>query len=253
MSLSPPTPSQSFPPPTLPPPDSTPTDQPRFGREKTSNLYLIAFLAILFILLFISACIVLRSYIVRRRYQQRLQDALGPGVLLTPRAQGSKIKRLGILPKITHTWLAQGGDKWNQMMPISVQPVFVKRKIRVTKQSTPDQTTDITDVPAPPTTISNLFTRFPRPSLPNIFQSNVTNEQQAPTPSTPNYKIRVEMLQLAIFIAMPSQDKSHRKKHSLENNDPDPDDDKLPEVAIGVTRVNYRQPKSAPSPTLPPL
>jgi hypothetical protein len=104
--------------------------------------------------------------------------------------------------------------------------------------------------------MSNFLSRFRRrPSLPNTLQSNVTNEQQAPTPSTPNYKIRVEMLQLAIFIAMPSQDKSPREKHSLENNDPDPDEDKdkLPEVAIGVTRVNYRQPKSAPSPTLPPL
>jgi len=101
--------------------------------------------------------------------------------------------------------------------------------------------------------MSNFLTRFRRRASPNIPQSNVTNEQQT---ATPNYKIRVEMLQLAIFIAMPSPDKSHRKKQNLENNDPDPDEeshDKLPEVAIGVARVNYRQPKSVPSPTLPPL
>jgi hypothetical protein len=77
----------------------------------------IAFLAILFLLLIISAGFIARSYILRRRYQRRLEDAMGPGQLLaTPRAQGSKIKRLGTLPKITNAWLAEGGDRWNQMM-----------------------------------------------------------------------------------------------------------------------------------------
>ena len=38
------------------------------------------------------------------------------GQLLAPRAQGSKIKRFGAMPKVFNTWLAEGGDKWNQMM-----------------------------------------------------------------------------------------------------------------------------------------
>ena len=67
-------------------------------------------------LLIISAGIVVRSYILRRRYQRRLEDALGTGQLLAPRAQGSKIKRLGSTPKIINAWVAEGGDKWNQMM-----------------------------------------------------------------------------------------------------------------------------------------
>ena len=57
---------------------------------------------------------VLRSYIIRRR-QQRRQD-MNPGLLLAPRAQGSKLKRFGAIPKMLNTWLAEGGDKWNQMM-----------------------------------------------------------------------------------------------------------------------------------------
>ena len=78
-----------------------------------------AFLAILSVLLIISTgTVFVRSYILRRRYQRRLEDhdALGPGQLLTSRAQGSKIKRLGSMPKIINAWLAEGGDKWNQMM-----------------------------------------------------------------------------------------------------------------------------------------
>lgn len=76
----------------------------------------IAFLAILFLLLIISAGIVARSYILRRRYQRRLEDAMGPGLLLAPRAQGSKIKSFSTMPRIFNTWLAEGGDKWNDMM-----------------------------------------------------------------------------------------------------------------------------------------
>ena len=53
---------------------------------------------------------------MRRRQRQRLEDAFGPHHLLAPRAQGSKIKRLGAMPKMFDTWLAEGGDKWNQMM-----------------------------------------------------------------------------------------------------------------------------------------
>jgi hypothetical protein len=81
-----------------------------------SFLNSIAFLAILFLLLIIAAGIVTRSYVLRRRAQRRLEDALGPGQLLAPRAQGSKIKRLGTAPKIINTWVAEGGDKWNQIM-----------------------------------------------------------------------------------------------------------------------------------------
>jgi hypothetical protein len=76
----------------------------------------IAFLAILFLLLIVAAGFVARSYILRNRAQRRLEDAMGPGQLLAPRAQGSKIKRLGTMPKIFNTWLAESGDKWNQMM-----------------------------------------------------------------------------------------------------------------------------------------
>lgn len=170
---------------------------------------------------------------------------MGPGVLLAPRAQGSKLKRLGTIPKIINTWLAEGGDKWNQMMPISAQPVFVKRKIKAVKQDSPDQTTNVSDITAPPTRMTNIFSRFRRPLFHNAVEPNVTNEKQAPTP---NYRIRVEMLQLAVVIEMPSPRKSQRKNSNLDLDD-DENDDGLPDMVFGVARVNYRQP---PSPTLQP-
>lgn len=119
----------------LPIPSLPPDPRHSSAPETSSNLYLypyyfsipfifslqfpfflsITFLATLFVLLVVSCGIVLRSYILRRRYQQRLEEALGSGLLLAPRAQGSKRKRLGTKPKIISTWLAEGGEKWNQM------------------------------------------------------------------------------------------------------------------------------------------
>lgn len=70
------------------------------------------------------------------------------------------------------------------------------------------------------------------------------------------YKIRVEMLQVAVLIAMPSQNRFQRKNarldrygHSIaeevlsssDEGDDDDDDEKppLPELLMGVTRVRY--------------
>ena len=143
------------------------------------------------------------------------------------------------------------------LQPISAQPVFVKRKIRAVKQNTPDQITNVPgNATVQPTRVPNFISRFRRSPSPNALQSNVTNEKQPSSPSTPNYRVRVEMLQVAVFIAMPSPNRSQRKNHILDKTDPDPDDesdDELPNIVFGVTRVNFRQPKSIPSPTLPPL
>ena len=115
---------------------------------------------------------------------------------------------------------------------------------------------DVSDNTAPPTRTSKFFSRVRHSlSLNSSLEPDVINEEQTPIPSTPNYRIRVEMLQLAVLIAMPSPHNSPKKDPILEKLDPDPDkdekesDDVLPEMVFGVTRVNYRQPSS---PTLPP-
>lgn len=105
------------------------------GTNNTGNLYLcvvnsielnfltpypittsITFLATLFLLLFISCAIVLRSYILRRRFQQQLDEAMAAGILLAPRSPGSRKRRFGSKPKFHDAWLVQGGEKWEQMM-----------------------------------------------------------------------------------------------------------------------------------------
>lgn len=76
----------------------------------------ITFLATLFLLLFISCTIVLRSFIIRRRFQRQIDEALAAGIILAPRAQGSRKRRYGHKPKFHTSWVAQGGEKWDEMM-----------------------------------------------------------------------------------------------------------------------------------------
>lgn len=72
----------------------------------------VTFLATLFLLLFLSCAIILRSYILRRRYQRRLEEAMAAGLVLTPRAPGSRQTRFGVKPKIFDSWFINGDEKW---------------------------------------------------------------------------------------------------------------------------------------------
>lgn len=53
---------------------------------------------------------------MRRRFQRRLDEAMAAGIVLTPRALGSRKRRFGIKPRFYTSWLAQGGEKWDEMM-----------------------------------------------------------------------------------------------------------------------------------------
>ena len=89
--------------------------QPRFFLTFWSQ-FSVTFLATLFLLLFISCAIILRSYILRRRYQRNVHSALGAGMLLTPRSPGSRHTRFGHMPKLFDSWLVNGdGGKWQDM------------------------------------------------------------------------------------------------------------------------------------------
>jgi hypothetical protein len=101
----------------------------------------------------------------------------------------------------------------------------------------------------------NLFSRFRRSPLHHdSAQTELAHTDAKNAKQGPNYRIRVEMLQLSVLILMPSPNKSQRKNHMLDNTDvekeeADDEDSELPDMVFGVTRVNYRQPKSIVQPT----
>ncbi|KAF9533282.1 hypothetical protein CPB83DRAFT_890380 [Crepidotus variabilis] len=247
----------------------------------SNNLYLVTFLATLFLLLFVSCAIVLRSYIFRRRYQRRLEEAMAAGMLLAPRAQGSKRKRFGSKPKMFDAWLTDGGEIWDEMTPLAAQSVFVKRKYKEGTgpkaagdgQLSPGFVEIMPNAPPPrPTaplhsgvrTLLQRFRRQPDPPTPTLEPDGVDLEgagTSAPTTTTTapgSYKVRVEMLQVSVLVAMPSPTRRRRKnriadsKQSFDDIEED-GEEPLPDIAFGITRVNYRQPKISTTPLGTPV
>ncbi|KAJ4469016.1 hypothetical protein C8R41DRAFT_635383 [Lentinula lateritia] len=99
---------------------STETASTSQGPSTTSqgNLYLFTFLSTLLVLLIISCSIVFRSFVLRRRYQRRLAEALAVGAVLAPRVQGSRKKRFRTRPKFYDTWIsdAEKTSIWADLM-----------------------------------------------------------------------------------------------------------------------------------------
>ncbi|KAF5311669.1 hypothetical protein D9611_009406 [Ephemerocybe angulata] len=124
-----------------------PADSEGHSKGASSNLYLVTFLATLFLLLFVSCAIVLRSYLLRRRYQRQIEHALAHGIVLAPRTPGSRKKRFGTRPHLYESWIAPlhvsgvsggaslgkeltHGGRWSDMLPLTVQTVIVKRRTK---------------------------------------------------------------------------------------------------------------------------
>ena len=164
----------------------SPTERQERSGTNNTNLYLVTFVATLFLLLFVSCGIVLRSYILRRRYQRQINFALANGAIMTPRAPGSRRKRLGVRPRLYEAWIAplygdhDGASKeipsspivseklmiemdenpkssstiqgrWCDMLPLTVQTVVVKRRIRDFGAPPPPPPGPAPGLPASPT------------------------------------------------------------------------------------------------------
>lgn len=79
------------------------------------------------VLLIISCSIVFRSFVLRRRYQRRLAEALAVGAVLAPRVQGSRKKRFRTRPKFYDTWIsdAEKTSIWADLMVLVNQSSHV--------------------------------------------------------------------------------------------------------------------------------
>ncbi|KAL5519957.1 hypothetical protein ACEPAG_1617 [Sanghuangporus baumii] len=131
--------TNSLPSPTQTDSNNDGNDQSGFGN--TSSLYLFTFLATLLLLLAISCAIVIRSLVIRRRFQRRVQEALAEGYVFPPNAGpgatpglggfGAAARRrfdVGEKPKMWDAHIAPPPPpdeskemKWENMMPVSVR------------------------------------------------------------------------------------------------------------------------------------
>ncbi|KAG0698368.1 hypothetical protein DFH29DRAFT_941437 [Suillus ampliporus] len=105
----------------------------------STTLYLFTFLATLFVLLLISASIIFRSFLVRRRFRQRVEGALAQGVFfeLPPSGFGLTSRFIGEKPSVHEAWVEQDvlreKAQWQSIMPVTallthrVEPVAEPR------------------------------------------------------------------------------------------------------------------------------
>lgn len=164
---------------------------------------------------------------------------------------------------------------------MAAQPVFVKRKY---KEGTGPKATGADGQVAPgfieilsnatPQPVSSpsrlnvrsLFRRFNRWPSPPTPPNERGDVELAANPGLPNtaasstpgsYKVRVEMIQVSVLIAMPSSSRA-QKKYAFDDSKPsfdqvdDESEEPLPEVAVGIARLNYRQVKPLTPPTTAP-
>ncbi|KAJ2919208.1 hypothetical protein MD484_g1213, partial [Candolleomyces efflorescens] len=204
--------------------EPTASQPPRSNRGPSSNLYLVTFLATLFLLLFVSCAIVLRSYFLRRRYQRQVAHALAQGIVLTPRAPGSRKKRFGSRPHMYESWIAplhvsgvsgsqllpqekpQGG-RWCDMLPLTVQTVVVKRRAKDPNAASPLSSPVVGNSPDPATSPLVLFPSADRTNVrfaetpteppPRNFLSRFLSPNANPAPSsTPFQQSRFGLLEM---------------------------------------------------------
>jgi len=205
---------------------------PQGSSSSGSNLYLITFLATLLVLLIVSTSIVLRSYVVRRRFRARVHAARAAGEILTPPRQGSKRRRFGVKPKLYDAWLTDGGYTWDEMMPVSALTV---KKLSPDEEQSPDSkeatsTGDLEQSNSRWPILSSLEKWRHRPGRSSRPLSPSPLHSQDPTESSPT------VLQVSVLVAMPSP----RRPKNASTSSLDHTEDEVPDVLFGVTRLPYK-------------
>ncbi|KAI0086512.1 hypothetical protein BDY19DRAFT_908200 [Irpex rosettiformis] len=206
------------------------------GAPPSSTLYLLTFLATLFVLLFVSCAIVLRSFLIRRRYRLHIEQQIAAGIL-PPDALDPRPKRdFGEKPKLWDVYVDPEDKKglleyegWEDILPMSTQ-IAHDSASHAGGGKIPSTTSHLEPThPSPPPSsilyppryynISRLFQQDsrarPPPDTPAIPLANVAN------PGPPEIT-QDQDIQIAVMVAMPSESRQHES---------------LPELLIGMSTV----------------
>ncbi|KAG1723213.1 hypothetical protein EDB19DRAFT_1764213 [Suillus lakei] len=207
----------------------------------STTLYLFTFLATLFVLLLISASIIFRSFLVRRRFRRRVEDALGQGVFhdMQPSALGLTSRFIGKKPSVHEAWVEQDvlreKAQWQAIMPVTA--VLTHRVEPTAESRLPHE--------SPQQQRPSFLARFKRHSAsPDSYPATIIRDSTSPDDS----------VSVCVLISMPHPDSPMRFKHSLEDSvksqliygkDPNPsvttgrasDEEGVPNVVFGVAEL----------------
>jgi len=213
-----------------PPPVNTPPGGPPNGQPKTSSLYLFTFLSTLFLLLVVSTAIVLRSFLLRRRYHMQLQEQLDD-IFRPPRDTPgtSRRRNFGAKPKLWDTWVRLEDPQnnpvndWADIKPLSVAYI---------PQETKPQALPSTARRSPSQERRNerstvfLASLFANPLPRHPFENDRPGDDSA----SPSAEIS-RRVQVSVIISMPTP--NHRKPPVSDSGE-----EEFPNVAIGFARLS---------------
>ncbi|CAE6416900.1 unnamed protein product [Rhizoctonia solani] len=209
------------------------------GGGVNSTLYLFTFLTTLLLLLAVSCGIVIRSFILRRRFHRRVEEAIAAGVLLPGQGDvgmgpggniGAFRRSIGEKPKMWEVWIdgSIGSDKyplasgeWSKIQPVAATQISeVSRstaalpKIELIQQEAPAQTAllgrlrfhsifrrDRRQTRAAPSI--NPTPSSPEVPLPTLRYGISAPREGAQADTTGTSSDENRSVQIAVFIAMP--------------------------------------------------
>jgi len=216
--------------------------------DDSPSLYLITFLATLFLLFLISGGIVIRAIILRRRLRRGVDDASVAGPILPTNFEGRGSNRgFSEEPKLYEAWVQPAGDeKWDCMMPISAQIYFNPSVTLTPKTTDADATNTISSTRTRTLSILNRITHW-RGSI-SISPTPNSDHQSLFTASrlTPGGDNNRGNVQVSVLVAMPSP----KSKSSFSMDKGEDVEVVVPEIAVGVAQLPYRVSRSPEVSTL---
>ncbi|KAG2038668.1 hypothetical protein BDR03DRAFT_999232 [Suillus americanus] len=199
------------------------------------------FLATLFVLLLISASIIFRTFLIRRRFRRRVEDALAQGVFLDlqPSVLGLTARYIGEKPSVHEAWVRQDvlreKSQWQAIMPVTA--LLTHRAEATAESRLPHE--------SPQQQRPSFLARFKRhPTSPDSHPATIMQDHTPPDDS----------VSVCVLISMPHPDSPMRFKRSLEDSvksqvidgkDPNlvvttgraSDDEGVPNVVFGVAEL----------------
>lgn len=203
----------------------------------SSSLYLFTFLATLLMLLVVSFAIVLRSFILRRRFRLRLGETIALGYVLPSQLGWGEYRHLGEKPRIWDRWISTSTEPhWQDMTPLSAK--------LISNSTTPveklESDSAFQSPPSRESVRSNfLINRFRR----TFWRSHddarsplqVSAPLQPPSPlSLSTDREEPSVVEVSVLIAMP-----WGHSHSSKGKERVDDEEGFPDVLLGITTAPY--------------
>ncbi|KDQ20778.1 hypothetical protein BOTBODRAFT_26796 [Botryobasidium botryosum FD-172 SS1] len=172
------------------------------GGGASNSLYLFTFLTTLLLLLAVSCAIVLRSWIIRRRFRRRIEEAIAAGVLLPEQiaafggtGQG-RHRNFGERPKLWEVSIRTGEGKthvtsdWADIMPVAANIIPAPSST----EAPPPADQSPPPIPPPPVAVApprsyHLFSRpraSPPAQVPPITTPSASTQQNST--DTPGFR-----------------------------------------------------------------